>query len=67
MSGKFVPWFSDELEIVFGGATAVCAVLSLLIPGMLQLFYGTATFFSFILSARLPRMVRSANWYLENG
>jgi len=55
--GQFKSWFSPELEKLFGFLTLATGVVSLGKKSVQQLYYGSATMFSFVVSSRLPRFL----------
>jgi len=52
---KFAPWFSQQLENVFGLLAAVSGGAALVVPSIQGMYYITATMFAFIFSSRFPR------------
>jgi len=54
---KFVPWFSDQIELIFGSVTLLSGLLAVVMPSLQQTFYVFTTVFSFIFAARLPRLL----------
>jgi putative effector of murein hydrolase len=52
---KFTPWFSQQLENVFGLLASVSGGAALVVPSMQGMYYITATVFAFIFSSRFPR------------
>jgi putative effector of murein hydrolase LrgA (UPF0299 family) len=56
-AAKFSPWFSAEAELIAGALTAATGLLAVVKPSVQQSFYASATFFAFIASARLPRLL----------
>jgi putative effector of murein hydrolase len=55
--GKFVPWFSEDVEIIFGALTGLTGLLAYVVPALQQSFYVFTTVFSFIIASRLPRFM----------
>jgi len=55
--GEFTSWFSRELEHLFGVLTLVTGILALWTPSVQQLYFASASVFTFVFSSRLPRFL----------